>query len=569
MGRWPVRSKSVLGARKSLRLSFCCAICLSSAPVTAQAGIIGALNSLLALFQPQQVLQMGQALNTGQMQQMIGQQQQMNQSLQEQSQNTKEMAAAAAKQNYLAQTAPVAQLPGLCEQSAAAAGFLQSAGSALVQGGDGGAALGNEGGPGVADGKTNLPTQQQKLQALSALSGKQTDAHALFEGKDSGNALVVESALLDPVPSQPITLAQSKTPAGTLWQASHNSAEAGLSLAASSMGLVAGLHSISVPGSAVSAISSVAGAMTSNSGTQSVGAAASSLPAVATRASTRPPAPPSSGNWRGLVPQYANQIAAVAQEENISPAIIAATIAHEDGSENLSAMPCGNPSTYNFNGTSSLFCQQADSSAKSLGQMIDATAIGDGANYGLTNPMVVYGKNPGIELKAMASGLKTFLEQCGGNVACTFGAWNYGSVAPGMANGVWPNTATAQYAAQSMQFYTGQKQINVGSYQGGGSGSSVNASPSSTAGLLRLVSLGSYANPTFYENLAATSTTGAWRTLIFLKSMSLRVSNQNRRLMERLSAIMATRDALAEQGNIHAENGQRANAVAQTNGAMG
>ncbi|MHB1642176.1 MAG: hypothetical protein ACYCS8_05900, partial [Acidithiobacillus sp.] len=89
-----MRSKSVLGARKSLRLSICCAICLSSAPVTAQAGIIGALNSLLALFQPQQVLQMGQALNTGQMQQMIGQQQQMNQSLQEQSQNTKEMAAA-------------------------------------------------------------------------------------------------------------------------------------------------------------------------------------------------------------------------------------------------------------------------------------------------------------------------------------------------------------------------------------------------------------------------------------------------------------------------------------------
>lgn len=553
-------SKKAFKTKKSICLSAYCAACLFVS-LQAQAGILGALNSLLAMLQPQQIiLQAGQALNTGQMQQMTSQEQQMNQSLQERSQNAKEMAAAAAQQNYIAQTDPIAQLPGLCEQRAAAAGFLQSAGGSAAQGADGGAALGTEGEPGVVDGKANLPTQQEKIQALSALAGKQTDAHALFEGKDSGNALPVESTLLDPLSSQPITLTQSTTPAGVLWQADHNSAEAGLSLAASSIGLVAGMHAISVPGSTVSAV----GSATGTTGT------ASSLSAVATRAPAQPPASSSSGRWRSLVPQYANQIAAVAQEENISPAIIAATIAHEDGSESLRAMPCGNPSAYNFNGTDSLFCQQADSSAKSLGQMIDPTAIGDGANYGLTNPMDVYGKNPDIELKAMASGLKTFLEQCGGNVACAFGAWNYGSVAPGMANGVWPNAATGQYAAASMQFYTGQKQINMGSYQGGGAGASGGAgqNPASTAGLLRLVSLGSYANPAFYQRLAATSSTGAWRTMNFLKAMSLRASNQNRRLMERLSAIMAARVALSEQPDIHAENRRRADAVAQTNGAV-
>jgi hypothetical protein len=564
------RNEKKSAVRASVRLSVLCVLSLSSAQLPAQAGVIGALNSLLALFQPQQILQAGQALNTGQIQQMTGEQQQLNQVLQEQSQNDKEMAAAAARQKYLEQTASVAQLPGLCDQRAAAAGLLQSSVSASVQGANDGAALGDEGGPGVVNGKANLPTQMEKLQSLSALSGKQTDAHALFEGKDSGNALTVESTLLDPVSSQPITLAQSKTPAGTIWQAEHNSAEAGLSLAASSMGLVSGMHSISVPGSAVSAVSSAAGVSASTTNTPSTAStkSANSIPAVATRAPAKPPAPTSDGNWRALVPIYANQIATVAQEENISPAILAATIAHEDGSESLTAMPCGNPVSYNFRGISSLFCQQADSTAKSLGQMIDPTAISYGANYGLTNPMVVYGKHPNIELKAMASGLKGFLEQCGGNVACAFGAWNYGSVAPGMAHGVWPNAATAQYAAKSMSFYTGQKQVNVGAYQGGGAGSSSNASPASTAGLLRLVSLGSYANPAFYEKLSATSATGAWRTMIYLKAMSLQVSNDNRRLMERLSAIMATRVSLMENQNIHAENGKRADAMAQMNGAM-
>ena len=528
---------------------------------------MSALNNLISLAAsaPQTILNVGKVLNTGQMQQMTANEQVQNQKLQEQSMFAKELAAAQARQSYLAQTDTMAQLPGgICAQSKAGTDFLQSAQASVAQGANGGAALGNDGGPGVVGGKTNLPTQQEKIQALSAFSGNQTDTHALFEGKDSGNALAVESTLLNPIPSQPITLAQSITPAGIRWQAAHNSAEAGLSLAASSMGLVAGMHAISVPGSAVKAIASVAVTASSAGAT-----ASTNLPAVATRAPVQTPTPASAGNWQGLVPQYANQIAQVAAEENISPAIIAATIAHEDGGENLSAMPCGNPSPYGFGGSSSLICVQADSTAKSLGQMIDATAIGNGANYGLTNPMIVYGKNPGIELKAMASGLKTFLSQCGGNVACTFGAWNYGSVAPGMANGIWPNAVTGQYAARSMQFYTGQKQINVGSYQGGKTGMSSGNSPaSSTAGLLRLVSLGSYANPAFYTQLAIAPSAGAWRTLVFLKTMSIRVSNQNRRLMERLSAIMATRVALAENQNIHRQNALRGNAAAQANGAM-
>ena len=529
---------------------------------------MSALNNLVSLASsaPQTILNVGKVLNTGQMQQMTANEQELNQVLQEQSMVAKELAAAQAQQSYLSQTDPIAQLPGgICAQAQTGTDFLHSTESSTEQGADGGAALGNEGGPGVVDGKANLPTQQEKIQALSALSGNQTDTHALFEGKDSGNALAVESTLLNPIPSQPITLAQSTTPAGTRWQAAHNSAEAGLSLAASSMGLVAGMHAISVPGSAVKAIASVA--VTASSAGATAGA---NLSAVATRAPAQPSPSVSVGNWQSLVPQYAKQIAQVAAEDNISPAIIAATIAHEDGGESLSAMPCGNPTPYSFGaGSQSLICVQADSTAKSLGQMIDATAIGDGANYGLTNPMIVYGKNPMIELQAMASGLKTFLSQCGGNVACTFGAWNYGSVAPGMANGIWPNAATGQYAARSMQFYTGQKQINVGSYQGGKTGTSSGNSPaSSTAGLLRLVSLGSYANPAFYTQLAIAPSAGAWRTLVFLKTMSIRVSNQNRRLMERLSAIMATRVALAENRNIHRQNALRGNAAAQANGAM-
>lgn len=545
----------------------CCLYGLSA--VSAQAGVTSALNDLVSLAGSalQTILDVGKVLNTGQMQQMSANEQEQNQVLQEQSMAAKELAAAQARQDYLSQTDTLAQLPGgICAQAQAGSGFLQSDQSAAAQGADGGAAMGNEGGPGVVDGAANLPTQQEKLQALSALFGGEVDAHALFEGKDSGNALAVESTLLNPIPSQPITLAQSTTPAGVRWQATHNSAEAGLSIASSSMGLVAGLHAISVPGSAVSAVASVAVTASSAGAT-----AGPSLSSVATRAPANPPAPTSAGNWQALVPRYASQIAQVAAEENISPAIIAATIAHEDGSENLSAMPCGNPTSYGFGGASSLICEYAnpklDSTAKSLGQMIDATAIGDGANYGLTNPMVVYGKNPMIELRAMASGLKTFLSQCGGNVACAFGAWYYGSVVPGMTNGAWPNKATGQYAARSMQFYTGQKQIDVGSYQGGSSGSS-NASPASTAGLLRLVSLGSYANPAFYTRLAVISSTGAWRTAIFLKAMDIRVSNQNRRLMERLSAIMATRVALAENRNIRGQNALRGNAAAEANGAM-
>ncbi|MBU2761101.1 hypothetical protein [Acidithiobacillus sulfurivorans] len=537
------------------------------------------LSNLLSFLDPQQILQVGKALNTGQVQQMTATEQLLNQKLQEQSLFQEEMAGATAKQNYLTQTDSISQLPGQCEQSQAAAGLFQSAQSANVQGAMANVALGDDGGPGVINGKANMPTQQEKIQSLAALSGpggtgqNQTDAHALFEGKDSGNALVVESTLLDPIPSQPITAAQAATPAGVAWQSQHNAAEAGLSLAASSMGLVAGLHAISVPGSAVSAVSAVVGAAPKASTSATMNNKPSpALSAVATRAPAQSPSPASNaGNWQQLVPHYVNQVAAAAQYANISPAIIAATIAHEDSTGDLKAMPCTDPQSYPFGGGSSLICLQADSTAKSLGQMIDPTAISLGANYGLTNPMVVYGQHPNIELKAMATGLKYFLGQCNGNVACTFGAWNYGHVAPGMSHGVWPNAATAQYAATSMGFYTGAKQVNVGTYQGSGAGASDsggNENAASTAGLLRLVSLGSYANPAFYNQLAATTPAGAWRTLVFLKAMSLRVSNQNRRLMERLSAIMATRVALAEQQNLHAENPRRGNAMAQSNGAI-
>jgi hypothetical protein len=534
-----------------------------AAPAPAQAGILGALNSLLALFQPQQILQVGQALNTGQMQQMQGQQQQLNQVLQEQSQTGKEIAAANAQQQYLSQTNNVSELPAVCTQSKAAAGFLQSANAANVQGADSGAALGTEGGVGVVAGKTNLPTQQAKLNAISGYTPTQTDAQALFEGKRSGDALPVEGMLLNPISSAPITLAQAKTPAGIVWNATHNSAEAGLSLASEAMGFVSGLHALSVPGSAVAAVSSAAGVSASHGASTT-----SSITAVGTRAPSTPSPPVQTGNWRALVPQYANQVAAAAKAENLSPAIIAATIAHEDGSENLKAMPCGNPTSYTFGGASSLFCTKADSSAKSLGQMIDSTATGLGSSYGLTNPMVTYGQNPNIELKAMASGLKNFLSQCNGNVACTLGAWNYGSVTPGMVNNVWPNAATQTYVTQGMAFYTGQKNIPVGSYQGGGAGASGSESPASSAGLLRLVSLGSYANPAFYQKLQMSPPAGVWRTIAYLESMSLNVANQNRELLERLSGLMAARLSLAEQGNIHGENLGRANAIAQSNGAM-
>jgi hypothetical protein len=173
----PVRHRSLAAL-----VSAGCGLALLSAPSLVQAGILSeagnVLNDLLSLFQPQQILQVGEALNTGQVQQLTAQEQESNQKLQEKAQAQKEMAAAEARQRYLSQTNTLSQLPGGCNQSRAAAWLLQSASSSAVQGAAGNVALGDEGGPGVVAVKANLPTQREKIRYLSALSKGQVDASA-------------------------------------------------------------------------------------------------------------------------------------------------------------------------------------------------------------------------------------------------------------------------------------------------------------------------------------------------------------------------------------------------------
>lgn len=529
--------------------------------------ITGILGLIAAGEASEDILKVGKVLNTGQTQQMTAEEKLRNQQTQEKALSQKELLVAQSKNNYLYDTAPISQLPAMCEQGKAAAANLQSLDSANIQGNSFNSVLQTESDPGVYNESTSVASQIGKVEGLSNLSGQQTDAGALFESKKSGEAQTVMATLLNPISSQPLTGEQASTPAGTLWMAKHNEAEVGLSVASTSMGFVSGLHAVTVPSSAVSAVASAAGV----SSTAST-ASSPSITKVAIRAPSKSSTPPSSsdsadGDWQRLVPQYKDLIAQVAAQANISPAILAATIAHEDSTEDLKAMPCNNPVNYKMtNGDSSLHCPGTDYSAKSLGQMIDPTAISLGASYGLTNPLIVYGQHPKIELEAMAAGLNHFLSNCDGNVACAFGGWNRGNTDPAWMHkplSEWKaSSPTTAYAKVSMGFYTGKAQVNVNGYQGGTSSS---GSAASTAGLLRLVSLGSYANPAFYKKLNKTTETGAWRVLLYLKATSMQVENQNRQLMERLSAIMATRESLALKSKIHQENILRGNAMSQYN----
>ena len=99
---------------------------------------MSALNNLISLAAsaPQTILNVGKVLNTGQMQQMTANEQVQNQKLQEQSMFAKELAAAQARQSYLAQTDTMAQLPGgICAQSQAGTDFFAIGASLRSAGG--------------------------------------------------------------------------------------------------------------------------------------------------------------------------------------------------------------------------------------------------------------------------------------------------------------------------------------------------------------------------------------------------------------------------------------------------
>jgi hypothetical protein len=441
----------------------------------------------------------------------------------------------------------------------------QSAGQAFHTGGF-------VGGNGSSVGPDQQPGNQQAMGSLAAQDSNSNNAAALFSSSQSGTQPVVERNLLDPLPPQPLDSGAAKTPAGQQYLAAWNSASSALSLASAGLGTVGGMHAFTVPQSAV------------NSTAQSVGAsggmtaAAVSKPVVTTSSKPQPAAPTSgggsSGNWKNLAPTYATEIANAAAAHNVPPSVLAAIVAQEDGSENLQALAmCGTVSsgqTYNFNGVQSVACHQGNSwyTAKSLTQMIDTTAQASG----LPNPMVGT-QSATAELNAAATHLQSFMAQCQGNAACLFGAWNYGSVAPGMAQGNFtlePNEVkydVAGYVQQAMSRYSGKSAYNVNLYNGGAgslnTGASASGSGASSAGLLRISSYGSYANPAWYQKINAAPAVGVWRSIAYLTALQNVVVNQNRVIMEHLSAVMAERLALSQRKRIRDMNALRGQAMQQ------
>lgn len=574
-------------------LALCVLLAYAAFPIGAQAGILSSLgneaNSAMqqisgAILQVESevggafntsnilgILQTGKVITTGANQQMQANLQQQNQKLQETAQLLKDNEAAQAANNYAEQTSSVTEPLG-CSAPQAAAGYLMaSTGASAQSAGQVYHTGGFVGGDGAAVGQDQQPGNQAAMAQLSAQTGNTHNAGALFASGQSGNQPIVEHDLLDPVAPQPLQEAAATTAAGQQYLAAWNRTSSALSLASEGLATVGGLHAFTVPQSAV------------NSAAQSVGATPSAVSGATAKpvssapgATKNPPAQGGSGggNWKSNVPVYASQVAQAAASHNVPPAILAAIVAQEDGTENLKALAmCGttaNGSPYNFNGVQSVRCVQGNATytAKGLTQMIDTTA----QESGLPSPMEGT-TSVTAELSAAATHLQSFMAACRGSAACVFGAWNYGSVAPGMPQGNFtmePNENAynvSGYVQQAMSRYTGKSAYNVNMYNGGSGALATGASSSgpgaSSAGLLRLSSYASYANPAWYQKLYVAPPAGVWRSIAYLMALQNVVVNQNRQIMERLSAVMAERLALTQQAKANTLNDLRGAAMAQ------
>ncbi len=558
--------------RRDLVLAVAVALALPVAggyPVAAQAGLLSsavgmvedALNELLSMANSNAVLGTGKALNTGQMQQLQAQQTLDNQKLQEAALARNQLADANAVVQYQGQTAGFNQLPGeVCQQQAMAAATGQAETGASAQGQAIAMAAVNGLVPGGAvytgDATQQPPTSLQSVQSVAAATSAETDAASLYQAKGALSAPVTANLLINPLSVQPLTPAQAATPAGQRFVAFYNANAAVLSIAAQALGKVGGLHAISLPASAVAATAQAVSA-TASVMSAAVPTVPASTPAPPAPTTTSPPAQQASGAWTGLVPKYANQVASVAAQDNVPPAWLAATIAHEDGGEILTAMPCGsvsNASPYNSNGFSSYICRSADSSAKSLGQFTDPTW----ETYAPGVSPMLGTESATAELNTMGIAAKSLLSRCGGNVACAFAKWNQGAGTP-YAPGV-----DAAYVNRSLSFYSGDLTVPAGQYVGPESSSSGSSSGgASDMGLLRLISEAAYANPAWYAQLASTGKTGALRTAAFLNAQDLVLNNQRRRLLEEYAMIQAARLSLSMQKNTAALNVVRGQAMSQ------
>ncbi len=523
------------------------------------------------------ILQTGKTVNTGQNQQMSANLKEMNQKLQEQSTSLEQQAAAKAAAQYAWQTNGVSEPLGCTAPVAASGNLMASLGQSTQAASQTYNTGGFVGGNGAFVGETLAPDNQQQIANLSNQTGNQNNAQSLFSASQSGDQSTVEKTLLDPITPQALPNTTAETPSGTQYLAAWNKNSAALSLAAAGLGTVGSLHTFTVPQSAVNSTASTAG--TSSVATK----AAVSKPVVkapnATKSST-PSAPSSdSGQWRNLVPKYANLVAQIAAAHNIPPAVLATIMAHEDGSENLQALTfCGTINspraerTTAANGEPTVVCPTPSHgkiigmSAKSLTQMIDSTAAGNG----LTDPLEGT-TSATAELNAAAHGIEAGSAACHGNVPCIFDYWYSGKAYPNDnfsgAGMVANQQSQASYVQQIMSMYTGPDKYAVDMYNGGSggmdTGSSANGSGASSAGLLRISSYGSYANPAWYTKLNSSPLTGVLRSLAYLTALQNVVANQNRQIMEHLDAVMAERLALSQQAKDAKLNDLRGDAMEQ------
>ncbi|MEY2341410.1 hypothetical protein AB4090_04780 [Acidithiobacillus sp. IBUN Pt1247-S3] len=558
---------------------------VSSAAQSVGSAISGALGSLAGDLGVSGILQTGKAVNTGQTQQMAAQVQQKNQILQESVMADKKLLASRFVQQYLNDTAAS---PLGCGGAQMGAANLQSVQAQSAQ------AAGNTfvGAHGWVPGNavTDEPSQQlsgpASVDQLAEYTQEQNNASALFNASASLHQATVEQDLLNPLPPQPLTRAQGDTAAGQRYQAQWNIDAGALSVAAAGLGTVASMHTFTVPGSAVQNAATVAG-VPENVATAAVTKPAPSLSGTVQTPPPAPLPPPSSSSggkpaWAGITPIYWQQIARAAAAHNLPPAMMAAQVGNEDGTEDLKALAIAGsidaPGVVwrDFNGYSTACyptTYQGGSvcdSAKSLFQMINTTA----SSYGLTNPM--WGTtNAQQEINAAANGYTGFYSSCNGNLACVWSAWAVGH-AQATVPATWMSyvqKAYANYRAHGGTWTWTGHPATVSGYVGGnslydtgsGNGSSWagTGNGASAAGLLRMTSYGSYANPQWIDQLNALPMSGVWKVVAYLQEMQNVVENDNRKLLEHYVAIVAERNALLSQKTEGRMNTLRATAMRQ------
>lgn len=538
------------------------------------------------------ILETGKAVNTGQVQQMQASEQERNQKLQEQTQAEKELLKSKFVYQYLNDTGSFAQPLG-CNSIQMGSANLQSVQAQEMQqdGGTYGAANGFVAGNAVVDEPSQVPSGISQIDALARYTGNQSNADALFNATSSSHQATVEQELLAPFTPESLTKAQGETPAGKLYQAQWNIDAGALSVASAGLGVVASMHTFVVPGSAIQNAATAQGI----SAQTAAASVARPAPSVFGKVANPQPAASSSGatsgssggrpDWAGITPIYWQQIARAAAAENVPPAMMAAQVGNEDGSENLKALALAGSIDasgvvyQNFHGFQ-VACypttyqgQPVCDSAKSLFQMINTTA----ASYGLTNPMTGT-VNAQAEANAAAVGYHTFYSQCNGNLACVWDAWAVGH-AQAQVSPTWMGYVQKAYADYKEHggtwTWTGQP-AKISGYVGGtslydtGSGSGNNAGSwvgssngASEAGLLRMTSYGSYANPAWLQKLDTLPTAGVWKVVAYLQAMQNVVANNNRKLLEHYVAIVAERNALLLQQKEGQMNSLRAAAMQQ------